>query len=209
VLGLSPLEAGLWTVPWALAFVAGSMLTPALVRRVRPGAAIAGGFAIATLACALLPAASRGAGPALLIATTMLLSIGLSPVFTLATDQIVGSVPPERAGVASAISETSSEFGGALGIAILGSIGTAVYRGVMRDTALPVPPDAMEAARGTLGAATAVAGQLPGEVGNALLDASRSAFVQGFELTAVLGALTMLASAVLAARMLRMRPKAA
>ena len=60
-------------------------------------------------------------------------SLGLAPVFTLATDIIVGSAPPERAGAASAISETGSEFGGALGIAILGSIGTAVYRRAMAE----------------------------------------------------------------------------
>ena len=83
-------------------------------------------------------------------------------MFTLTTDLIVGSAPPERAGAASAISETSAEFGGALGIAVLGSIGTAVYRGAMAD-AMPagVPPEAAEAARDTLGGAVAAAEQLP------------------------------------------------
>ena len=87
-------------------------------------------------------------------------------MFTLATDLIVGSAPPERAGAASAISETGAELGGALGIAILGSIGTAVYRGAMAD-AVPagVPPEAAEAARDTLGGAVAVAEQLPDQLG--------------------------------------------
>ncbi len=83
-------------------------------------------------------------------------SLGLAPVFTLATDLVVGSAPPERAGAASAISETASEFGGALGIAILGSIGTAIYRADMADS-LPagVPLATAEAARETLGGAVA------------------------------------------------------
>ena len=101
-----------------------------------------------------------------MVAGSVVFSLGLAPVFTLATDIIVGSAPPERAGAASAISETSAEFGGALGIAILGSIGTAVYRGQVAD-AFPagIPPGAAEAARETLGGAVAAAAQLPGELG--------------------------------------------
>jgi hypothetical protein len=100
-----------------------------------------------------------------------------APVGTLATDIIVGSAPPEKAGAASGISETSAEFGGALGIAILGSIGTAVYRSEVAN-ALPenVPPDAAEAARDTLGGALAVSDELPDQVGVGLLDAVREAF---------------------------------
>ncbi|GLQ55464.1 hypothetical protein GCM10010862_27230 [Devosia nitrariae] len=92
----------------------------------------------------------------------VLFSLGLAPVFTLATDPIVGTAPPERAGAASAIAETSSELGGALGIAILGSIVTAIYRSAMASAVPPgVPHQAADAARDTLGGALAVAQQLP------------------------------------------------
>ena len=96
------------------------------------------------------------------IVGSVIYSLGLAPVVILATDLIVGSAPVERAGAASAISETSSELGGALGIAILGSIGTAVYRSAMAN-AIPmeVPSSAVEAVRSTLGGAVAVAEQLP------------------------------------------------
>ena len=85
-------------------------------------------------------------------------ALGLAPVFTLTTDLVVGSAPPERAGAASAISETSAEFGGALGIAIFGSIGVAIYRMMLGD-ALPtgVPVQAADAARATLGGAVVAA----------------------------------------------------
>jgi MFS transporter, DHA2 family, multidrug resistance protein len=127
-----------------------------------------------------------------------------APVGTLATDIIVGSAPPEKAGAASGISETSAEFGGALGIAILGSIGTAVYRSEVAN-ALPenVPPDAAEAARDTLGGAVAVSDELPDQVSAGLLDAVREAFTQGLQLTAITSAALALAMAILAVALLR------
>src|SRR5258707_13955785 len=119
----------------------------------------------------------RAAPLAVIVIVSVLYSLGISPVFILATDIIVGSAPIERAGSASAISETSSELGGALGIAILGSIGTAVYRRAMAD-AVPagVPPEAAEAARATLGGALAVAAGLPAQLGAGLLGSAREAF---------------------------------
>ena len=124
-------------------------------------------------------------------------TLGTSPVVILATDLIVGSAPVERAGSASAISETSSELGGALGIAIFGSIGTAIYRLAMLD-AVPgeLPPEALEAARSTLGGAVAVAGELPEQLGAQLLGSARTAFTRAFELTAAICALVSLVTAV-------------
>ncbi len=181
VLGLSPLEAGLWTMPWPLAFVLGSMFTPALVRRFRPGIVMAVGLALAAVGFVILTQVNVDSGLPVLIAGSMIMSLGLAPVFTLATDIILGTAPPERAGAASAISETGAEFGGALGIAILGSIGTAIYRSRVSD-AIPegVPLEEAETARDTLGGAVDVAAQLPDPIGPALLDAAREAFVQGF-----------------------------
>src|SRR2546427_10216240 len=102
-------------------------------------------------------------GLAVIVTSTVIFSLGLCPVFTLANDMIIGTVPPERAGAAAGISETCSEFGGALGIAILGSIGTAIYRGAMSHAVLDgLSPEAARAAQETLGGAVAVAGQFPG-----------------------------------------------
>ena len=211
VLALSPLQAGLWTVPWALAFVVGSMLTPMLVRRFSSAAVVVGGLVLAAAGFVLLARIGVASGLAAIVIATTILSLGLAPVFTLATDLVVSAVPPERAGAASAISETSSEFGGALGIAIFGSIGTFIYRAAMSDAVRPgmgVPPEAIEAARSTLGAASAVAERLPGVLGATLLDAARHAFLQGLHLTAVVGAILMIGTALLAALTLR-RPAAA
>ena len=200
VLGLSPLEAGLWTTPCMGAFVVGSLLTPVIVRRFRPGSVIAAGLAISTVGFAMLSRVNGSSGLALIVCATVVYSLSLAPVFTLANDTVIGTAPPERAGSAAAISETCSELGGALGIAILGSIGAALYRGALPD-AVPssVPPEAAEAARATLGGALAVAAKLPEHPGAALRGAAREAFTQGLQLTAVVSAVTVMVTAVVAA----------
>jgi MFS transporter, DHA2 family, multidrug resistance protein len=204
VLGLSPLEAGLWTLPWSAAFIVGSNLTPPIARRVSPELVVAAGLVLTAVGFGILTQIDRPSGLAVLVAGSVVYSLGLAPVITLATDLIVGSAPAERAGAASAISETSSEFGGALGIAILGSIGAAIYRGAMaRSVPGDFPPELVEAARGTLGGAVAVADRLSGRSGVELLSAARDAFVQAFELTSAICALIVLVTAIVPLVVLR------
>jgi DHA2 family multidrug resistance protein-like MFS transporter len=208
VLGLSPLQAGLWGVPSALAFIAGSMLTPAIVRRFHPAYVIAGGMTVAAAGFILLALVDDVAAPlAMLVAGSIVFSVGLTPVVTLTTDIVLTAAPPERAGAASALSETSSEFGGALGIAVMGSIVTAIYRGEVAGT-LPagVPAEAAEVARGTIGGAVSVAGELPGTLGAEILDAAREAFAHAFGATASLSAAIAIGVAALAAALLRRVP---
>ena len=204
VLGLSPFQAGLATVPSMAAYVVGSMVVPAIARRVRPAYVMGSGLVISAVGFGLLTQVDQTSSLVVLITGSIIYSLGLSPVVILATDLIVGSAPVERAGAASAISETSSELGGALGIAIFGSIGTAVYRRAMWD-AVPgnVSPEAMEAARSTLGGAVAAAEQLPHGLGAELLGTAREAFTQAFQLTAALSAAVVLITALLATVLLR------
>jgi DHA2 family multidrug resistance protein-like MFS transporter len=136
VLGLSPLRAGLWTVPQFVGLIAGSMLAPLIARRVRPAVVAGAGLALAAAGFGALTQTDGASGLAVLVAGSVVFSLGLAPVFALGTDMVVGAAPPERAGSASGLSETGNELGGALGIAILGSVGTAVYRNRIAD-ALP------------------------------------------------------------------------
>jgi MFS transporter, DHA2 family, multidrug resistance protein len=206
VLGLSPMRAGLWSTPFALGFVFGSMLSPVMARRVRPAVLMAAGLVISSVGFAWLALVDATSGLPIVVASTIVFSLGLSPVFTLANDIIIGAAPPERAGAASAISETCSELGGAAGIAILGSIGTAIYRRAMAGPLIDgIPYEASVAARDTLGGAVATAGQLPG-VGTALLEMARNAFTKGLQVTALTSALIVLAMAVVAIVSLRRRP---
>jgi DHA2 family multidrug resistance protein-like MFS transporter len=208
VIGLSPLQAGLWGLPSALAFIGGSMLTPAIVRRFHSAHVIAGGMTVAAAGFVLLAMVDEVASPlAMLVTGSVVFSLGLTPVVTLTTDIVLTAAPPQRAGAASALSETSSEFGGALGIAVMGSIVTAIYRG---EIAVSLPPDvpaqAAETARGTIGGAVSVAGELPGALGAELLGAARAAFAQAFGTTAAISALIAIGVAVLAAALLRRTP---
>src|SRR5262249_50496505 len=223
VLGLSPLEAGLWSLPSAGGFIIGSNLAPRLLRRVRPAYVIGSGLALAAAGLGVLtrvggsPAADLG----ILVAGSLIVDLGLAPVFTATTDLIVSSAPPERAGAASGISETGTELGGALGIAILGSIGVAIYRNGLAHTLparIPAPapagapdtlPRAAGGARAPLGGGVGVAGQPPARAGAALLAAARHAFPTGLHVTAGISAAVAAGIAVLATVWLRrVRPTA-
>jgi DHA2 family multidrug resistance protein-like MFS transporter len=206
VLRLSPLAAGLWMLPSSAGFIAGSMLTPVLTRRVRPVSVMAAGLALAAAGLGLLTQLGTGrtAGLALLVTGSIVFSVALAPVDTLATDMAVAAAPPERAGMATAITETSAEVGGALGIALLGVAGTAVYRSRVAG-AVPagVPADAARAARDTLGGAVAAAGHLPNQAGAALASAARQSFDSGLHVVFTISAILALAAAVAAVALLR------
>jgi DHA2 family multidrug resistance protein-like MFS transporter len=210
VLELSPLQAGLWTLPGVAMFVVGSNLTPVIVRRFNPVSVMVAGLGLTAVGYGLLTQIGDVPALAVLVTGTVIYSLGLAPVFTLTNDMIIGNAPPERAGSAAALSETSSEFGGALGIAVLGSIGTAIYRSEVA-TAVPagLPFEASEAARGTLGGALAVAGQLPAPVGADLLGAAREAFTHALVIAAGICVVVVLLTAVVAARWLRHTPSIA
>ena len=209
VVGLSPLEAGLWSLPSAFGFIVGSQLAPRIVHRVRPALVIGGGLGVSAVGLAVLTQVGASGGLVPLVTGSLIISLGLAPVFGLTTELIVGSAPPERAGAASGISETGAELGGALGIAILGSVGVAIYRAELADR-LPaaVPAEAAAIARDTLGSAVAVAGQLPDQLGAAVLETAREAFVQGMQLSSAIAAVVAVGLAVVAVVMLRDRPAA-
>jgi len=201
VLGLSPLEAGLWSLPSSAGFIAGAMLAPTAFPAVRPAFVIAGGLALAAAGFVVI---AQAGSLGVVVAGSTVFSLGLSPVAGMATELIVGTAPPERSGAASAISETSSELGGALGIAVLGSIGAAVYRARMTD-AVPagVPDAAADAARDTPGGAAAAGDGLPLELATGLADAGHDAFTAALQATATTAAAVTAAAAVLAVALLR------
>ena len=148
--------------------------------------------------------ASGGASLYLIVGASLVMSLALSPVITLATELIVGSAPPEQAGAATGVSETSGELGGALGIAILGSIGTAVYRSELAATVpAGVSADVAAAARDTLGGAIAIAETLPAELAAALVAAAQTAFVDSIHVVAIVSGIGAVLTAIAAAAALR------
>lgn len=204
VLGLSPLVAGLWTLPSTVAVIIGFVATPALARRIRPWVVGVVGLVVSAGGILLLTTTPSG-GLAVLVIGHTLFFMGGSPLLVLGTDIVVGAAPPERSGSAAALSETAQEFGGAAGLAVFGSIAAAVYQARLTVPS-GVSPEAAEAARDTLGGAIAVASGQPGSVAAALVEAARTAFTSGLVVTAVVAAATLLVAAALAAITLRHVP---
>ncbi|TCP56451.1 DHA2 family multidrug resistance protein-like MFS transporter [Tamaricihabitans halophyticus] len=186
---LSPLQAGLWTIPIALSSVLSSLLAPWVARRVRPAVVIATGAVIAIGGFLIVVRLASDSGAPVLVLGVSIAVFGLSPLTVLTTDLVVGSAPREKAGSAGALVETSGELGVALGIATMGSVVTAMYRGTMSDS-IPegVPTAEAEQSVDTLYGASAVAGELPDELGGVLLGRAHDAFTDGLNLVGLLGA---------------------
>jgi MFS transporter, DHA2 family, multidrug resistance protein len=158
VYGLTPLQAGLWLLPATAGTVVGSTLTPLLVRRIPPALILGASLIVAAIGFAVLTQVDMASGLGIVVMASVVFDVGIVPSVTLGTDIVVGAAPPERAGAASAISETATELGLALGVAIIGSIGTAAYRSAVTDD-LPsgITGANADAARDSLGAAHEVA----------------------------------------------------
>lgn len=203
VLGLSPLEAGLATVPGTVAYLVGSVLAPLIVNRFSTAYAMAGSLVVTAAGFGLLTQVGAN-GLRLVIAGSIVFSLGLAPVYVLSTDLTVSAAPPNQFGATSAIVETGAELGGALGIACLGSTVVAVYRRTMpADPPPDVPVETLAEARRTLGGAAAAADRLGGSAGTDLLESARTAFLQGFRLAEVVGTAVMVGAAVAAPALLR------
>jgi DHA2 family multidrug resistance protein-like MFS transporter len=205
VLGLDALQAGLWMLPLFAGFILGSLLTPLALRRIRATRLMVAGLLLASAGIATLTWVGGDHGLAVLALGSAMLSVGLAPVFTLATTIAAGSVPPNRAGSAAALSETSTELGAALGVAILGSVGTAIYRAHL-SAAEPagIPTKTLTAAHDSLGAALDTARYLPNDTGTALAEAARAALVDALHAVSQISAIALLLLAVIAA--VRLRP---
>ncbi|WP_263985833.1 MFS transporter [Streptomyces sp. NK15101] len=204
---LTPLQAGLALVPGLVVSIAGMSFAPALARTVRPAHLIAGGLVLSLVGYLLYFLADADSSPALLIAGFALASLGGGPLVALGTNLVVGSAPPEKAGSAASLSQTSNEFGAGLGIAVVGSLGMAVYRDEIAD-AVPsgLPAGAVGTVRESLAGAVSEAGRLSGEAGDALLSAARGAFTDGVNAVGATGIVLMSIIALTVLTLLRHVP---
>jgi len=201
VRGYSPLEAGLRQLPLTVASITVIGVLGVLIARLGRGRTIAYGLFLAAAGLLLLALAEGFDGYLWLAVALAATGFGVGLAITLTTDAVVSAVPPDRAGAASAVSETVYELGVALGIAVLGSVLNAVYRAGLT---LPValPNGVAEAVQESLPAATGAAQGLPGESGAAVVSAAREAFVVAMQTTSVLAAILVAAAAVVALRVI-------
>ncbi len=205
VAGLSPMEAGLWMVPSAVASIVAAQLAPTLARRFPVHLVVAGGLLVAAVGYGLLVLVGPAGGMPLLVAGFVAAFFGGGPIGALGTALVVGSAPPERAGSAAALSSVCGDLGAALGVALLGSLGTAVYQGTV-EVPDGVAPGLAEAVGNGADAALVAAGALPAgaaETAARVLDAAREAYTNGLNAAGAVCAVIALASAAVAATALR------
>ena len=204
---MTPLQAGLAMLPATLGQVLAALLVPAIARRIRPAVLIQAGLLVAVFGLIVMTLLDGPGAVYLLIAGTVIMGLGVMPMTILGTDLVISSAPPAKAGAASATSETAGELGMALGIAVIGSIGAAVYRrGTISAIPAELPPELASVAADTLGGALSVAAGLPAAAGAELLAAARAAFHAALQVNAVIGAAVIVATAVLIATFLRHLP---
>ncbi|MFF5856597.1 MFS transporter [Streptomyces sp. NPDC012751] len=187
-----PFEAGLAELPAAVGAVAAGLVAGRAARRCTVRVVVSGGLAAVGVALAVLTTLSRSTGYPVLGAALLVVGAGAGFSFTVTADVILSSVPRDQAGAASAVSETAYELGAALGIALLGSIVTGVYRDFTGPAGTPA------GAHESLGAAVETAAELPPHQAEALLDAARASFVHGLHLASAAGAVVLLAAAAVA-----------
>lgn len=190
VLGLSPLYAGLWTLPPLAAGVVAIAASQSIGQRLAPRLRTGLGLAVAAAGLLLLTRTSTE-GVEVAVVSLALLFAGFMPVLAAGVDVVTGVAPPDRAGAAAALSETAQELGGALGIAVLGSTATAVYRHQLRPLLADLPATAAEAAD-TLAVALQPNQPLPPPV----VEVALTAFTTGLHAAAAVAAALVALSAV-------------
>lgn len=197
VLGLSPLTAGLWSTPGGFGFVAGSMATSVALRLMRPAYVLGVGLTVGAIGMAVMAVGAGGQSLPLVIGGDVLFALGVAPCTAIIADLVVSAAPVEHSGAAAALSEVASEFGGAMGIALLGSLATLAYRSALH-ASMPngLPAGVVDMAMRGIGDAAALPRNFPGAA--RLFSAVRDAYIGAAQVAFWTAAGLMAAAAILA-----------
>ena len=191
------LEAGLRIAPIAFGLMLGAGLSDRFVHRFGANRVVAGGLLGLAIALASISFWTETTAYWLIAINLIAISFSMGNIVAPATDAVMGAVPEAKAGVGSAMNDVTRQVGGALGVAIIGSILNSIYSSSIEDSSSTLPAQAAEAARDSIGAASIVAETIPDAAGRALDAAAAGAFIEGLG-TAVLfaGALALLGAGV-------------
>ena len=205
VLGWSTVKAGFGAMPFAVTVGVTSPLAAALAKRIGTKIPVVAGLLLMAAGLAHMGTATTASGYDHFVVATVLMAAGMGLAMAPATESIMGALPPEQAGVGSAVNDTTREIGGVLGVAILGSIANAGYVSNLGDAAAHLPAPAADAANSSLAGALTVAHQAPAAVGHPLALAAQDAFVRAADKGVLVAAIVALAGALFAARALPSR----
>ena len=195
VLGYSPLEAGVRMLPWAVVYMISAPRSSRLVERFGQRVVVSSGLAVVAGGLALLALSGLHANYPVLALSLTVTAAGMGMVTAPSTGAIIVSLPLNKAGVGSAVNDTTRELGGALGVAVMGSVVASLYRGAL--------PASAHAAAGSLGAGLQSAAALPGQAGAELAHAARAAYVHAFDVTLLVAVGVALLASVLVSYVLR------
>ncbi|MFI7066063.1 MFS transporter [Kribbella sp. NPDC050124] len=197
VAGLSPFETGLWLLLPSVVMIIVGNAAPALARNVRPAYVLMTGSIIAAVGMVVLTQVPSVSGLAVLLTGITVVYVGGASVGPMAPFLVMLSAPPQKAGAAGSLASTAGELGVALGVAILGIIGSTTYRGQV-DVPDGMPPDATAVAKDSIAGAVAAAPGLPADASGVLLTSARAAFTDGLHIIAIVSVVIFVALAVVA-----------
>jgi DHA2 family multidrug resistance protein-like MFS transporter len=209
VLGYSTLAAGAGALPFALAMGAVSPVAAGLARSRGTKLPVAAGLLLMATGLGVMSRADAGSSFGYFVFATVLMGIGMGLAMAPATDSIMGTLPPEQAGVGSAINDSVRNIGGVLGVAVIGSVATSAFGSRMSDAVSGLPADAADAAGGSINGALQVAAHAGGAAGSDLAATARDAFMTAASGAELIAAAVAVAGAALALRYLPARDDAA
>jgi Na+/melibiose symporter-like transporter len=197
VLGFSALQAGIRMFPMSLVMLVVAPMSPRFVERLGTKTVVGTGLLMVSAGLVFLAGVPVSNGYPHLLGAMVILAGGMGLVMAPATESIMGSLPLSKAGVGSAMNDTTRQFGGALGVAIIGSVFATSYRPNIADklTALGAPAQVITAAKDSVGGALQAAGGVGGSLGRAISAAAKSEFVYGFHSALKVGALVTIVAA--------------
>jgi len=196
VLGYTALQAGIRVAPIAAMLIIAAPISGRLVSRVGNKVLVASGMAVVAGGLFLLSAATISSGYGLVLTGLLVLGLGMGTAMAPATESIMGSLPLGKAGVGSAMNDTSRQVGGALGVAILGSIMSSVYSSSLAAATGGLSAEVAAAAGSSLGAALRAGAQIGGPAGEALVTAAKTSFTHAMDRGLVVGAAVTLLGAL-------------
>ncbi len=199
VMGYSTFDAGIRLLPVALAVGFASPIAGLAVRKLGTKGVVVGGLALVAIGLALFAATVNANTSYATLTTTMVLAaVGMGLAMTPATDSIMGSLPRSKAGVGSAVNDTTREVGGALGVAILGSLLSSTYASQISDNVSNLPAGLHARATDSIGGAFSVAATLDAGSAGPLMEAARHAYASGESFGIAVGSVCALAGALIA-----------
>ncbi len=207
LLGYSPFQAGIRQMPVALVMMMVAPMAGILVSKLGNKVLVCTGMTVAATGLFLISRTTPGSDYWNLLPSMIVLVVGMALTMTPATESIMGSLPKEKAGVGSAMNDTTRQIGGALGVAVLGSIFSSTYASGFGSAISHMPAGVSEQVKSSVGGALAVAARMGGAAGQGLYRTAVSSFIAGMDRALVLGSLFALAGALVALIWLPNRPE--